>query len=475
MNEPSNERPDEVHPDEAFDRLRAADPADGVPEPRAEALHAKVDARRDALAREAGPDKTPDSTHDSTPENTDELAARRAPARRRRVLVAAAVAGAVVIGGGGYLAGALTGDALTGDGAGAASDAAVADAAGFAAPGAAQAPVAAPEAGDGAAPEAARGALAGSAADSSSAGAAADQAYPSYVGRTTFRSAGLSDQGGTGQAFAFDARGAATEQTAARAAAALGVPGDVRAEGDLSWAVGPTDGSGPSVWLTGDGTASLGYANPALDPWTCATPDAETGCPTPPATTVDDAAAATALADAMRALGVDPGQFEVTVEPRADAGDAVRWVTARRIVGGTLTQDAWSASVADGGLAGLYGSLADIVPLGEYPVVSPAEAVRRLSDPRFGDGGVMPLAVAERAAATSGPAAVPAPPSAGDPVAWPVADVTITGARLGLAQYWAPSGAVLFLPTYELSDDAGTTWTVLAVTDAALDFTTVTR
>jgi hypothetical protein len=52
-----------------------------------------------------------------------------------------------------------------------------------------------------------------------------------------------------------------------------------------------------------------------------------------------------------------------------------------------------------------------------------------------------------------------------------VTEVTITGATLSLSQFWTPSGAALFLPTYELTDDAGTTWTVLAVTEDALDFT----
>lgn len=84
----------------------------------------------------------------------------------------------------------------------------------------------------------------------------------------------------------------------------------------------------------------------------------------------------------------------------------------------------------------LNGSLAPLVDLGEYEVVSPAEAVLRLSDPRFGssgggyypmDGGDVVMMDTPRAPE------VPGPVTPGARIGWPVAQVAITDARLGLA------------------------------------------
>ncbi|ACZ32024.1 hypothetical protein Xcel_3018 [Xylanimonas cellulosilytica DSM 15894] len=448
--------------DEAFGRLTAADPGADA-EPRTGVLRAKVDAQLESWV--------PD------PVLADELADRReAPVRRRRrILVAAAVAGAVVVGGSGYVLGTVTG---SGSGADAAS---VADAAGFARPGSADDVIAAREgAGDDAAGDSAASDGAGDGAQEeslavqdapvSTRAGTSDMYWGQSFEHTTFRAQGLSEQGGTATAYALDARAAVNAETAARAAAALGVPGEVRDDG-WTLAVGDPDGTGPQLWLGVDGTASLGFSDPSLDPWMCMEPDADGVCPVPPATTVDDVTAATMLADAMRALGVDPAQFEVSVEPRSGDDDAVRWVVARQVVGGTLTGASWSASVTDAGLANLHGSLAAVVELGSYEVISPAEAVARLGDPRFASTSPIAYgrdAMAEPADEPRVPE-VPAPPSAGSSIAWPVTDVTITGARLGLTQHWTASGAVLFVPAYELTDDAGNTWSVIAVAESGLD------
>ena len=61
------------------------------------------------------------------------------------------------------------------------------------------------------------------------------------------------------------------------------------------------------------------------------------------------------------------------------------------------------------------------------------------------------------------------PPRPGAPLAWPVREVTVTGARLGLTPYTDPAGTVLLVPAYELTSDGGETWSVLAVADDALD------
>jgi hypothetical protein len=159
----------------------------------------------------------------------------------------------------------------------------------------------------------------------------------------------------------------------------------------------------------------------------------------------------------------------------------LRNVTAWQVVEGQRTGLSWSMSVSASGIANLYGFLAETISLGRYPVVSEAEAVERLGDPRFGaSGGMIAQAASARVAQEDDTASsdmlpapnptVPAAPNPGARIAWPVTDVTITSARLGAAQQYMPDGAVLLLPAYELRDADGNVWSVLAVVEDVLDF-----
>jgi hypothetical protein len=461
--------------DEAYDRLTGADPADGTTT-REGVLRAKVDALAgDVEAGETGahdgagaPDPEPDGT-------VDELAPRRR--RRSTLLVAAAVAGAVVVGGGGYAVGTATaGEELP------ASDSLPPITLGGGQGG--------NEAASGAGLRAATEEMA-SAGDMAVGGDAAtsyDTSMPSWFdGRATFSSDGLSTSGGEATAYAYDATQVATEEGAARAAEALGVEGEPRWEWG-SWSVGPQNGTGPNLWLSADSTAYLSYNDPAADPWRCEEISAEelaeqeadpavTGdqqCAEPTGT-VSVKKAVGELRTLMERLGVDPDGYEF--EPSTDSEPGSRWVSAYEVVDGRRTGATWSATVSKEGVAWLDGFLATRTELGTYPVISPADAVERLGDPRFGQN-LWPVTYSPaletrmmEEPTDSGPTAPPAPPAAGDAVPWPVTDVTITEARLGLAQEHRTDAATLLLPAYELSDADGNVWTVVAVADDALDMT----
>jgi len=478
--------------DEAFARLRAADPATGVEPDLARVRAALPDVTADVDAD--GTTTTHRTTTASVPAaaggdpvvveeiTVDELGAARARRRPARWLqVAAAVAGVVVIGGAGYVAG----DAARGGG----GDE------GTAAPAIAlQNPAVAPEA----------------ARDSAgmATSMATDKASAWWGGRTVFSSSGLSAEGGSGTAWAMDAASVFSADTAAKIAAALHVAGEpVQQWG--SWTVGPQDGTGPSVTLSPDGTASMSYYDPTRDPWSCvrSAPDEVQGSTkgegssgggstgsaiapgepsgglpsqcVPSGAPAPDADQAKAQArDLMSALGVDPAGYELEI---ADSGTSqAASVNAYQVVDGTRSGVTWSFTVLGDGVQSAWGSLAPLVELGTYDVVSPSEAVERLGDPRFGGaaGGVMPLATAR--AATDGTAemmpapeatpTVPATPTAGGKLGWPVQEVVITKARLGVALTTLPDGAAVLVPTYELSDADGSTWSVIAVADDQLDF-----
>jgi hypothetical protein len=487
--------------DEAYDRLTGADPADGATT-RDGVLRAKVDALTgdvgtpaagaagaadgaggsagsdSAAATGAAPVPVPGGTTEGAQDAPDGTVDELAPRRRRRpaLLVAAVVAGAVVVGGGGFAVGAVTaGEELP------ASDAL---------------PPITLGGGQGAAggPPEAAGVRAGAATEEMSAAADSATSYdtmmPSWFdGRATFSQQGLSTTGGEATAYAYDATQVATQEGAARAADALGVEGEPRWEGG-SWSVGPTDGAGPTLWMSADATAYLSYNAPAADPWRCeetvalqdqqaasdaGDPDVQIPECTQPTGTVSAKKAVGELTAVMERLGVDPDGFEF--EPSTDSEPGSRWITAHEVVDGQRTGAAWSATVSKEGVAWLDGFLATRTELGTYPVISPADAVERLGDPRFGQN-LWPVTYSPaletrmmEEPTDSGPTAPPAPPAAGDAVPWPVTDVTITEARLGLAQEHRTDAATLLLPAYELSDADGNVWTVVAVADDALDMT----
>jgi hypothetical protein len=448
--------------DEAFARLRAADPAAG----------ARVDtaALRGAVARRTEADDPADGA------TVTPLAGRR---RTRWLQVAAVgVGAALVAGAGGYAVGASAED-----------DGGVT----------AAAPI---SLGGAAAPEQAM------AADS----ATADMRIaPGFGLRAEFSASGLADDGGSARAWALDAASVFSADTAARVAQALGVAGEPVQEYG-AWTVGPQDGSGPNVSVQPDGSASVSYYDPTRDPWACvaSAPDqpdagatADGAAPEPGVATVDPqlvdpalpSSPATACAagaaptgdaaiaqtrDLLAALGVDPDGFQYEV---ADAGDPAETrlstVLAVQVLDDQQTGVTWNVTLVADGVQGLYGSLAPVVDFGEYPVVGAATAVGRLNDPRFGSGygGVMPLAragIADDAATTTEQPqqtepTVPPTAQPGSPIAWPVQQVTITGARLGLTQVTQPDGATLLVPAYELTDADGSAWSVIAVDEGSLD------
>ncbi|MBN8882152.1 MAG: hypothetical protein J0H73_07550, partial [Salana multivorans] len=113
----------------------------------------------------------------------------------------------------------------------------------------------------------------------------------------------------------------------------------------------------------------------------------------------------------------------------------------------------------------------------DVAIVSEADALARLSDPRFGaQNMVMPYAV-DAYAADGGateeytpPTQAPAAPGADATVEWPVWTVDLTSVRLGLGQQYQSDGSVLLVPAYEFTDSDGGTWSVIAVADADLSF-----
>jgi hypothetical protein len=205
-------------------------------------------------------------------------------------------------------------------------------------------------------------------------------------------------------------------------------------------------------------------------------------------------AAASRARDALKAVGIDTTGAQVQVQDNADkatgsGGADFVAVYFQQVIDGRLTGVSWGVTLVGNGVNTLYGPLAPLVSLGDYPVISPAAAVDRLNDPRFGtSGGAIPYGLPMAAegssgsgTATSGAVATanpsqepttPAAPRPGAAIAWPVRHVTLVSAQLGAALTYQQDGAQLLVPAYVLTDSSGATWSVIAVADDHLDFST---
>ncbi|GAA1948163.1 hypothetical protein [Agromyces allii] len=463
-------------------RLRAADPAAGV-EPRAgfvDEVGAAATGEATASTETAAPGETAAPAAPVT-----DLGAERVRRRPRWIPAAAVAASLVVFGGAGYAVGAANGGPSN-----LASDAAPAISLQGVSGGAA-------------APEMATGADARAGAGTSNK-MSADMSYPyGGFGRNEFSSSGLGTTAGTAAGYGYDARAASNVETVAALAAALGVEGTPELANG-AWTVGSQDGTAASLTVGLDGTLGFSFYDPSLDPWSCPAtgdgtgssdgseggdavdpatdPSIEPGIVEPCQPTGSAPSEATAI-DALRTLitstGRDADAFEYTSETWE--GSVTRTAQAWPVIDGQRVDQSWTAEVTEKGLLNAYGALADIVPLGEYEIVSEQDAFERLSDPRFGaQMTALPIlyregAVADAATEWVPPTEPPAVPTSGASISWPVNQVEIVSARLGLASQWQPDGSVLIVPAYEFTDAGGGTWSVIAVAESKLDFSTPTE
>lgn len=446
--------------DEAIARIRAADPATWHVTDLS-ALRRAVDARvgGDAAAdapQAPEPPEVPTLPHESR--GTDELAARRARRSRRNAWLAG-VAASVVVGASGYLAGVSgIGAGMSGTGGGEdAEDAAAQSAAGE----------------GGAADGEAMEEQAQDDAVASDGVATEDADTMLATSRAVFVASGLPDEAGTAEAFAYDPTGVASASRAEEIATGLGIAGDA-VEQDGAWTVTGDDGRVVQVYA--DGVASVSYLDPALDPWACAVSSSDVSDPDAgelgSCATAEPTDPVGAARDFLTTIGVDVAGLELVVD-HAEQGVA----TVGGYVDGVdrTAGPQWTITVVADGVYSAWGGLAPRTSLGSYDVISAADAVDRLMDPRFGASPVVqPYETGAEASGdapvSSTPGSPGAPPEPGSTIPWPVQTYTITDAALVLGQYTLPDGAVALLPTWSLTSDDGLTWSVVAVTDDALDF-----
>jgi len=303
---------------------------------------------------------------------------------------------------------------------------------------------------------------------------------------------GLPHKPGTASGYTVDDTGIDRAALAAQLATVFGVAGQP-VKNDYGWTVGPTDGSGPTVYVNEDSSASWSYNNPATyeTPIPVAEGDASSGATTggtsgvvggspgatpsvSPAPSKKDAQAW--ATDIFTRLGVPLSQVDWQIESYDPYTTATAWLT----IDGQRTQLQWSMTFyGNGEISNAYGFAAGLVEIPGYAIIGAKDAIARLSQPGWSalqpamiSNGNVNIAIDSQPAAE--PTLPPNPTYQGRPaLSVTITVATITKAELGTAQYWQPDGTILLLPAYLISDKDGHQWSMLAVDDAYVDFTQV--
>lgn len=131
-------------------------------------------------------------------------------------------------------------------------------------------------------------------------------------------------------------------------------------------------------------------------------------------------------------------------------------------LGGVETNIGVSFTYGDGGeLVSASGPMITIAMAGRYPIVSPMEAVKRLSNPLYGAiGGATRMAADIAVSSTSSSDEVSASP----------VDIVISDVRLLLMEARLSNGTHMLLPAYAFSNAEGDVGTVIAIEEDLLAF-----
>lgn len=196
----------------------------------------------------------------------------------------------------------------------------------------------------------------------------------------------------------------------------------------------------------------------------------------------DEATAIQAAADFFTGVGIDLDDYEVHTYGMSTASGQESYTSVEAMHkdhhGGQLYL---SATVSPDGLVSASGSVGDFTSLGQYPIISAAEAVERYATREFStdysvqadeemvwtEDGAVATAMPEEEWVE--PTPVPAP-EAGERIPLLRKDKVVTGAELVQGSMWLPSGGSIEVPVWKLSTGDGNTYPVLALADEAIDY-----
>jgi hypothetical protein len=280
----------------------------------------------------------------------------------------------------------------------------------------------------------------------------------------------LPDLGKSATAWSVSARKEA--KTALRnLAKSFGLAGEVVKQSKDSFSIGQDDKAGTGLWLSIDvSSAWWSYASGAqmgggtISSSMCA-PDEEacndTGSfgvePPAPVNLPDESAAIARVKKILTDAELPVSGLEFTATTSEWSTEVVGTIMAGKV---SANISLYFSFGADGDVLYASGPLLELKDAGSYPIISPTDAVVRLSQMKYGLVGPM--------ARSAGDTAVSSPePGTSTPQS---VEVQITGVRLGLMQTTLTNNSSILLPAYTYTNSDGDVGTVLAVEEKYFSF-----
>lgn len=170
----------------------------------------------------------------------------------------------------------------------------------------------------------------------------------------------------------------------------------------------------------------------------------------------------------LTAIGIDSDQTQITVVDQDDDA-TIGYGTAALVIDGNVTDITANIAITSQGIMNASGPVGSIVALGDYPIVSPADAALRLGDTAWAASNLIdPNRLTAQAGSALPPSTPPPAPTPGAAIPWSISVHEITSARLGLASVIGPDSAHYLVPAYEFTASDDTVWSVIALADEAL-------
>ena len=264
---------------------------------------------------------------------------------------------------------------------------------------------------------------------------------------------------------------------ALKLAASFGVTGEVDRVNDNLYVIADnTKKRSISLWIddaggwwtySQDGSAS--GSSPSRPPCAVGEKCEETPAPTPPVTLITPGEAIRRTNQYLSRADMVPLNYALEGSQSEYSTDVYGALT----LGGVQTNIGVSFTYGDNGVVtSASGPMISIAMAGRYPIITAAEAVNRLSDPRYGAIGVAARNAADIAVSSPVPSDASAAPGNSSPQQTPptTIDIPITSARLILMEARLSNRTHMLLPAYVFSNADGDVGTVLAVSDEKLTF-----
>ena len=278
----------------------------------------------------------------------------------------------------------------------------------------------------------------------------------------------LPDLGETGAAWSVNPL-KENKGTLKKLAVALGVPGEVVKEDTNNFSIGINDKTGAglrlyvdvsSAWwsYSSESVGSGSVSSPACAPDTeCVDAGRPVVDPAPPVNLPDEATAIALVTKLLQDAGLRVKLYALSANKTEWSTDVVGTLMARDV---SSNISLYVSFGSDAKITYASGPLVELKNAGSYPLVTPKDAVKRLSQLQYGLVGptarsAIDMSVSSPATDSSTPVAVTVP---------------ITGVRLALMQTTLTNNSSILLPAYTFTNADGDVGTVLAIEEKYLSY-----